>query len=303
MANILFIDESNIELFAPIIPDYIRDVAVSDDDVIMHGIESDDMACGVIVSRIISFESEILWYYLDPSFRGLGIGHESFELYTERMYDSYGVTSIRMEIPAGGDKDLNKLFEGLPALIEKTEKNRFETTVGWLRSSEKIRGEAKHSVALSEVDANVLKVFSGKLAQAGLGAIDLPIDPASYEADASAVYMEGGMPKAVLLLGRDGDALTIPYMVSVSSNAMVIMDMICFVKDHTQKYSEDATIYMNLVEPRLTKLIKALLDLGPGDDDGFTFNQRVTLDLSYIDERRRDAMELIMGWKNMEFVA
>ncbi len=303
MANLLFIDEKNIDMFAPIIPDYIREVAVFDEDVIMHGIESDDMACGVIVSRVITFESEILWYYLDPSFRGLGIGHESFELYTERLYDSYGVSSIRMEIPADGDEGLYKLFEGLPANFEKLDKNRFETTVGWLRSSDKIRGGSKHSVALSEVDPNVLRNFSGKLAQAGLGIIDLPIDPSAYEADASAVYMEGDTPKAVLLIERDRESLTIPYMVSISTNSLAIMDMICFVKENTKKYSEDATIYMNLVEPRLTKLVKGLLDMGPGEDDGFTFNRMVTLDLSYIDERRREAMDLIMAWKNLSFVA
>ncbi|MCR5278361.1 MAG: hypothetical protein K6E19_02860 [Lachnospiraceae bacterium] len=301
MANLLYIDESNIDMFAPIIPDYIREVIVSDEDVVLHGIESDDMACGVVVSRVISFEAEILWYYLDPSFRGYGIGHESFQLYAERMHNTYGVSSIRVEIPAGVDKSIYNLFSGLPAEFERLDMGRFETTVGWLRSSEKIRGAAKHSVALSAVDSKALRNFSDKLANEGLGMVDLPIDPRDYEADASAVYMEDDTPKAVLLLQRDGEALTIPYMVSLSSNPVAIMDMICFVKENSRKYSEDAPIYMDMVEPRLSNLIRGLLDIEPGDNDGFVYNQMVTLDLTYIDERMEEAMTLIRNWKSETF--
>ncbi len=297
MANLLFIDESNIELFAPIIPDHIREVVESDEDVIMHGIESEGMACGVVVSRIISFEAEILWYYLDPSFRGLGVGHESFDLYTERMHDTYGVSTVRADIPADADEGIYKLFAGVPAKFERLNKSRFETTVGWLRSSDRIKGSSKHCVALSAVDPGVLRNFSGQLASEGLGAVKLPIDPAEYEADASAVYMEGDTPKAVLLLQRDGAALTIPYMVSVSTNPMSIMDMICFVKENARKYSEEAPIYMDLLEPRLSKLIMGLMDMKTGEDDGFSYSQRVTLDLSYIEEQRQEAMELIKAWK------
>ncbi len=73
MTQILAITESNHGYFEKIIPDMIREIANSEGDVVAFGIVSDGEPVGAIAVKQSDQLAELLWFYIDPNFRQVGV--------------------------------------------------------------------------------------------------------------------------------------------------------------------------------------------------------------------------------------
>ncbi|MCR5053435.1 MAG: GNAT family N-acetyltransferase [Lachnospiraceae bacterium] len=293
MTVITGIGRENIRYYLPLIPEYVLMEAATDENTEILGIESDQAAAGAIVLRVIPPEAEIIWYYLDPSFRGGGTGSESFLELLEMLKETEGIRYVTMDIPADAPPELKGLFAGYPAEYEKQSTVYFKTRVGVLHSSKPLQGTPKSTVSLKSLDEKLLRAFSNSLVQEHLDYIPMPIDRTKYMADMSGVFMEDGLPTGLLLIAKKGQELEIPFMANLSKNPVAIMDMMYFVCEKTKRFGEDTMISMNLVEEGMLKMIKALLRLEETEEAGFHRAERVVLSLGFLDEFESEAAEMI----------
>nr|MCR5098734.1 hypothetical protein [Lachnospiraceae bacterium] len=56
---------------------------------------------------------------------------------------------------------------------------------------------------------------------------------------------------------------------------------------------------MNLVEDRLVKLIKSLLDMEDDDEAGFVHNTKISLSLDFIEETRQELDRQRAAWDEL----
>lgn len=293
MTVITGIGRENIRYYLPLIPAYVLEEAATDENTEIFGIESDQAAAGAIVLRIMPPEAEIIWYYLDPSFRGRGTGSESFQELLEMLKGTEDIRYLTMDIPADAPPELKGLFAGYPAEYEKQSTVLFRTRIGEIRSSKPLQGTPKNTVSLESLDDKYMRALSNMLVQEHLDYIPMPIDRSRYMADMSAVFMEDGLPVGVLLVAKKGQNLEIPFMANLSKNPTAIMDMMYFVCEKTKRFAEDTMISMNLVEEGMLKMIKALLKLEETEESGFHRAERATLSLEFLEKYERETEEMI----------
>lgn len=287
-------------LFSPLFPTSLIGEANEDEQIMMLGIEEEGYAVGSCALLMTVPEIEILWFYLDPQFRGRGIGIDAFMQLCEMMKEDFGASIIKMDVFADSDPKLKRLFEGLPAVYEKLPECRLETTIGRIRFSERLKGRSKNSVPLSDVSQQKINVLCEKLIEAQEDLIQMPIVIDDYMKEMSAVYMENDEPAGILLVSKDKEKLEIPYMASLSSDSMALMDMVLFVKEKTARIGEDTALIMNLVNEKLKKLIMLIADSDDEEEYGFVHNERITLDLGYIDEMHEAYEDMLAAWKELE---
>ncbi|MCR5098867.1 MAG: hypothetical protein K6B14_07965, partial [Lachnospiraceae bacterium] len=233
MTMITDINSANMSFYSPMFPKGVMDDVMADETALMFGIEHEDAACGVIAVRMTRPEAEVFWYWLDPGFRGDGIGSKAFLKFCTMMYYRYSMSTVSMELSNGADPRIKRMFMGYGSVTsEQLPECRFTTTLGWLRSSERLERTARDkeikSVALSAIPDYEITVFTRELRAAGVDYIEFPIEKGDFIADASAVYAEGSKPVGILLLQKRGQQLEIPYMASISTNPMAVLDMVSF---------------------------------------------------------------------------
>ncbi|MCR5098930.1 MAG: hypothetical protein K6B14_08280 [Lachnospiraceae bacterium] len=238
----------------------------------------------------------ILWYYLDPSCRGIGAGSQCFYELAEFFHDRFGADKVVMDIPADADESIYKLFDVYDASFSKLPECRFETTLGRLRGSKKLNKPYRHSIALGKLSDRELKSFCNRLVKERLDLVPMPIDPTQYSVKASAVYMEDDKPAGMLLLAHSDQGIEIPYIVSLSTNPLAIMDMMYFALNKVEKAGDNVAVGMSLVENKLELTLRLLLDIKVDDDKEFKHNIRATIPLSFVDEYRRKTAEEIDAW-------
>ncbi len=298
MTQITEIDYSNARFYMPMFPSDVLDEVVEDERTLIFGIDCDGFASGTIAVHMLNPEAEIFWYYLDPAYRNMGIGRDSMSVLTEYLRYVYGIDYVSMEMSGDSDARLSRLFD--PALVtkEKLKRCRYESTVGWLRSAERIQGKSKNCIALKDVEDFKLQAFGKELRQAGMDYVYLPIDPAEYLGEASCVYMENGAPSAILLVKDVDGELEISFLASLSKNPMAVIDLIRFTREAFDRVDEDTKIYMNILDEKMAAFVKEIADIAD-DDEGIKYNYRVTLPLFYLDEIRDEVNEILELWKEV----
>ncbi len=293
------IDGSNCDRYDPMLPPHIKARVHEDEDAILVGIVGAGSAVGTAAVSVGSGSADILWYYIDPGFRGVGAGSESFFSLNAMLHDCFGVSFINMDIPADADESIYRLFKNLPAEYTDLPQCHFETTMGFFRSSSKLRGSSKRCISLEKVDDNLIRNFCNSIVKSADALVPMPIKKSDYWSEASAVYVEDNEIKGLLLLRREGGRLVIPYMVSHSKNGTAILDMILFAAQNTKRLSEETTVVMNLMDERFADIVRIMAGLSEDDDDDFKHNTHVTLSLDYIDKNRADMERLDSLWKEV----
>lgn len=299
MCIITGIDETNYEYYMPFMPDTLSQWIEDGEDILIFGIESFDMAAGAIVIRMVFPEAQLLWLYVDERLRGRGIGSDALIRIMEIMKDGYDMRLLSVDLYAGTDKQLASLFDVYPVTKEELFQSSYETTLGWLLSSPKLNGKSKNSISLLELDNKGLRLLNDNLIKRKLDLVRMPIVPGDYMSQ-SAVYMEGEQAKGVFLLKKDGEVVEISLLASFADNPISIIDMINFSAGRMNRFSEETRVFMNVVDDRILRLIKGLNSMDENDNEGFTKSERITVDLSYIDEARRKAELIMSTWKELE---
>ena len=300
MCIITGINETNYEYYIRFMPEVLSEWITADEDILVFGIESFGIATGSVIIRRVFPEAEIVWFYVDEQLRGRGIGSDALMAVMEMMREVYDISTLTINLYAGTDERLVRLFDGFATRREAMVQSTYETTLGWILSSSKIRGGSKSSVALSEISNRELNALCEELIMHGMDLVRMPINPEDYLLEQSAVYMEDGQARGVFLLKQSGEGIELSLLASFANNPVSVMDMINFTADRMRRFSEETKVTVNVVDERISKLIRHLNSMKDEDEEGFTKSERVTIDLSVIDDVRREAELMLQTWKEFE---
>ena len=293
------IAKENYLYYAPLLPPFVMEEVQSGENVLIFGFENDEEAAGAAAVRFSGSLAEILWFYLDDGFRGMGIGTESFFLMLQHLRYEYDIVEIFMELQADADPGLFRLFEGLDVRYRDLSECRFETSVGWMRSSEKLKPVSKDCIALSELSDKELRNFCDTLIKNRMALVPMPIVKEHYLPDVSAVYMKDGVPSGILLLKKNGEDMEIPYMAALNKDPLAMIEMMRFVREKTARFQDAARLSMNLVDGRLKDLVKTLLDMDEDDEDGFVHNRMAYLSLDFLEETVQKTELTLTLWEEL----
>ena len=278
-------------------PDNLAELA-EEENVLLFGIESFGRAAGAVVVRMVSLDAEIIWFYVDENRRGMGIGSEGLMCLMQHMRSDYGMSSISMDIYAGSNKALKRLFDGFPVQRISIPQKIYTTTLGFLLSSSKLKRGSKKCISLAELDSKGLNNLCGELIKRGEDLVEMPIIPDDYLKNQSAVFMENGVAKGVMLLKKLEEKIVISLLASFASNVAAIMDMMCFCAERSERFDSGTKVTAALVDERMESVIRKLLSVE--DDEGFEQSERVSLDLSYLEIAEREAQRMIELWKSLD---
>ncbi|MBR5969313.1 MAG: hypothetical protein IK016_03085 [Lachnospiraceae bacterium] len=291
MAQIVQINEQNIAYFIPMLPAYLLEELEADPDMLLFGVESEELAAGVCAAVVTAPQAEILWFYLAQPFRGTGIALEGFSELLCELQRSYGIRVVTADLPAGECDAMRRLLSTFPVTYTKLPAGRYETTVGRMRDAKKLSHASRNSVALSKLSGGKLRSLCNELGNAGNDLVPLPFPAELYTPELSAVYMEQNRPTAVLLVKDRGAHVEIPFFASLSSDPKALADVMYFVRERMEGFDAEMPLIMNLAGQRFLKLVRSLLELKEEDETGFVRNVRAGIDLSFLQESERETAD------------
>ena len=293
------INEVNIEYYLPLLPSDFPS-RLSDERTLAFGIESLGYAAGAAIVRLVSFKAEIEWFFVSEIHRGIGVGSESLLNLLSLLHKKYNIKEVYMDFFAGTDENLSKLFNSFPNERTPLPQCVFKTTLGQLLSSDKISGSSKHCISLAELDSSRINKFCNEIVMRGMDFVPMPVDPAMYYKEQSAVFMEDGEPKGMLLYKKTNEDIEVSFLVSLTDNSAAIPDMIHYSVEKFKRFGEDTAVSINVIEPKIKAIVKNLLSMDKNDESGFIGSERITLDLSFLDEAEADARMMMETWKKYE---
>lgn len=297
MATVLAITETNYVLFSEIIPDYVTEIARTEEDVIAFGIVFAKVPVGSIVVRLDGETAELLWYYIDPKFRRMRIGRESLFELCWILLEQYNVKRIEAVIPADAGEGLDKLFGIYDAEIETMPECRFDTTLGEFLNAKKIKGNPAKCVSLEKTSGSLLRMLCNKIVEQGIDLVEMPIRQEDYYAKACAIHFDKDVPDGMLLISKTEEAVSIPFLVSFAEDPRAIMDMLAFARDEMKDLEPTLPLYMNLVDENLIGAVRIIAGKAKDDDTGFRYNEKVTLYLDFLDDIRERTRSFFDAWE------
>ena len=155
-------------------------------------------------------------------------------------------------------------------------------------------------MALSELSNRDLIALNENLIKHGMDLVRIPVNPDDYLKEQSSVYMEEGQVKGVLLAKQEGEAVEISLLASFANNPVAVMEMINFTAERMRRFSEETSLIINVVEERMIKLIRSLNSMSDDDEEGFKRSERITIDLSLIDDVKRETEIMMETWKEFD---
>ncbi len=297
MCRITKIDEVNFSYYYSMLPDRFYEYMEEDKGTLIFGIENFGMAAGAAMIRRVSEDAELVWYYVNERYRGRGVGAEGLLRLMQLFRQSYGMESISVNLYAGADEEVKRLFLGYPVEKNYPAQSIFRTTAGALRASGKLGTGGEKSVALSDLSPEKLDSLNKALAEYGKDLVPLPIKPEEYLARQSAVFMENGEPAGVLLLKKVRREIRISLLASFANDRASVLDMIAFTVANSTRFDDAMVVSMNIVEPKVEKLVRFILSLEEGDNTGFETGEHIRLNLSFIDKATEKAQRILAGWR------
>jgi len=276
------LEENEFSAYAHMIPGWLIGEAKTDDSMEVWGMEIGGEPCG---AAVISREPGIvvlMHLYVAEKYRNSGRGGDFlFDL----MYDAYtqGVAQFRVEYITEQFPKMDRLLRSYPMKKETMEQmGNVECTLGELAEIKALQGSYGQVKALSQCTEEGLSRLYREVIARELDVVELPLRKDDYLADCSAVAMENGEPKGLLLVKKAEDGVFIPYIVNLSQNAAAPIEMIRFsIQKGSESFSKETVCHFAIINEALLALFEKM---------GIRVRkmQRFTLDLSYFEKCERN---------------
>ena len=281
MNMITYIDQKNYAYYAPIIPSGMQEQIINDKDILLFGVESDSMAAGVAVVRIIGPEAQLIWFSLDPDFQGMGIGMRSFYDIVNLLKEDFNCDFMTMELPPDTESNFLNIIHAYDTSYDDLPTGRYSIMVSDVLATRRLMEKSRKCIALSDMDELSLSDLCRRIEKDNNDLVDMPIDPKRYMARMSPVYMNNGRAEGIMLLRRNTRrSMEIAFLTSFSENVNAIMDMLYFVAENLRGVGDDISIEMNLVDEELASFVRKLFTEEGREKGDFIPMQRVKLALS-----------------------
>ena len=277
MSEIFKIETSFYDRLNEVIPEHLLSYAGTDENAVIYGIECDGKTVGTIVVRVLGSEAELLWFAVDPAYRGYYIGTESFEDLLVELHQQ-DVEEIFMNIAPGTDPDLLKIIDSYSPVWEPGSGCVVTVSGDKLHSCNKLKKNNIKSRSLLACDDTALRSFAKRLEEAGEDIY--PITKEGYDGAASAVFMNGEVAEGVLLLTPNGRDMELTFIASLASDVSAVIDMLSYSAQALSEFPEDAVIRMNILDEKLKEFAVTVFSLE--EEMAVTSGKRARIDLDFL---------------------
>lgn len=281
MNSITYIDQKNYAYYAPLVPSGMHEQIMTDEDMLLFGIESDGMAAGTVVVRILGLEAQLIWFSLDPEFQGMGIGMRSFYDMVNLLKEDFNCEFMTMELPPDTERNFLNIIHAFDTSYEDLPTGRYSIMVSDVLASRRLMEKSHKCIALSDMDDLSLKDLCRRIERDNNDLVEMPIDPKRYMARMSPVYMNNGRAEGIMLIRRNTRrSMEVAFLTSFSENVNAIMDMLYFVTENLRGVGDDIAMEMNLVDEELASFVRKLFTEEGNEKGDFIPMKRVKLALS-----------------------
>ena len=278
--SILFpVEKNELELLSPLVPEDILSWGKKSDEVRIYAIGEEEKTVGAAAVHIPSSRAELLWFYVDETYRGYGIGSKCFYQLMTELRD-LGAEELSTGIYSDTDGAIIRLLNGFHMSYEPLPVCRISFTADRIAEAPDLLRPSQGSVSLRSCREEELKELQKRLAAAGRDIFDVTAD--GYNTTVSAVYKEDGKAEAALLFKRMGPGeISLYFAVSVAKDPTCLMDMLRFSAASIRDLPDETVISMNIINKKVKDM--ALLLLENVTDLKIEEGKLAVLSLSYVD--------------------
>lgn len=214
--SIVMLSADESDKFGHMIPDKLKASLQQKEVIIMGATGYDDICMGVVVFKEYARNMEIIWMYVEPEFRNIGIASAIVQRMFETIEKSNYFIGIVADYLKLGNTIISKFFKSNGFEVEEQEwpvytflLNEALTLKLYMVNQKMFE---KNVFSVSECFDVTKKFFSQKLMLSNeINPIELPIDWDRYDVELSKVYIENNEIAGVVLIENHGSYIDVAF--------------------------------------------------------------------------------------------
>lgn len=264
--SVTLIEENDMAKISHMIPNGLNEGQDASDNIILAAIGPEDIIMGIVVFREYSRNMEIIWCYVEPEFRRMGV----CSAIIQRMVDTVEKSSYFMGVFAQytkmGNDIINELLKGINFDVEEQEwpvyTFKLNEAIGLQLYTVNKKMFKDRVCSLEECEDILKKYFSNKLLVSDeINPIELPIMWEKYDQQLSKVYLEDdGEISAIILIEKKKEYLEVAFAY-VNNNPYVFPYMMgnIFVEAHNRFLDSTQKVLVTSLDDTVDKLLLYLV--------------------------------------------
>lgn len=216
--KIIVLNSEGLQQFAHLIPDKLKDTAGKRDSIVLGALAQEKVAMGVAVFSEYSHYMELLWIYVEPEFRELGIGKALINRLTETIEDSNYFRGVFADYIREDNYLFDTMLDSIGFIKEQqdwasysfhlNDAYRLDRFIPGSNQQQNIKGLCR----ISDCNDTMKKHFSYMLSKSDeIYQIELPVRWNRYDDVVSCVHVTEGEISAVLLMETTKDRINISF--------------------------------------------------------------------------------------------
>lgn len=246
--KIIVLDSGRLEQFAHLIPDKLKDIIRESGTIILGAKGPGEVAMGVAVFSEYSHFMDLLWIYVEPEFRGFGIGKAFIHRMMTTLEDISYFRGVCVDYQRAENMELDYLLGDLGFFREEQDWSSYSFQLMDAKELERFtpsnsnRLNIKGLCRISDCSDMMKKNFSYKLAKSEESyPIELPVPWKRYDDGLSCVYVAEGEISAVLLIQTTKENIHIAFAYA-KDNYYIFPYMMGYSFEKACKQYQDHTV-------------------------------------------------------------
>lgn len=263
--SIVLVEKEDLEKILHMIPDELAEEQNSAENIILAAKGPEDIIMGIVIFREYSRKMEVVWCYVEPEFRRMGICSGILQRMIDTVKKSQYFTGVYAQYMKMGSESINNVFKSNNFAVEEQEwpvyTFKLNEAVGLQLFTVNKKMFQNNVCPLEKCDDVMKKHFSNKLLLGDeINPIELPIKWDKYDQELSKVYLENGEISAIVLIERKKEYLEVAFAY-VDENLYVFPYMIgtVFVDARDKYLDTPQNILVTSLDDTVDKLLLHLI--------------------------------------------
>ena len=284
--------------YTAFLPETVMEDDVEYGGLLYFGLDVDGFPAGLAVLRDEGARVTLRYLFLLPQYRHCGLGRRFVsELFPFFYEDAQEITA---EITPKTRPEAAALLESLGFQKESNGFGSFRFTVSELENCEILGGSTPDVIPLAKAPAKAIENLWMGLQKLGKDLAPSPLESRRYHPTLSSVRIRDGICCAVLLASVEPGSVHVDYLFSAEKNPNTLTQLLSYLYQGGQSVlSPDTVVSFDVVEPRLFKMLKQILNVRPLVQYRYTcsfkrFRERMVFALGWMQDFERQSELLIV---------
>ena len=260
--SIILIENDDLEKISHMIPEELNEGKDSKDNIILAAKGPEDIIMGIVVFREYSRNMEIVWCYVEPEFRRMGICSAMMQRMIETVQKSDYFTGVCAQYMKLGNEIISEVLKTVGFEVEEQEWPVYTFMLNEAIGLELFTINKKmfkdRICSIGECEDVMKKYFSNKLMISNeINPIELPIMWEKYDQKLSKVYLESdGEISAIILIEQKKGYMEVAFAY-VNDNPYAFPYMIgsIFAEAHSRYMDYPEKVLVTSLDDAVDKLL------------------------------------------------